>query len=55
MEQHLSRKKTPPANQVTLPKPPADDAVVRSPFVIDATTDHGYQATSTLAGSFAIM
>jgi len=37
--------------QVTGPTPPAEDAVVLSPFVVDATTDTGYQATSTLAGS----
>lgn len=41
--------------QTTPPAAPADEtkdeAIVLSPFVVDATKDTGYQATSTLAGS----
>ena len=37
--------------QGTSPKPAQEDAVVLSPFFVDATTDRGYQASSTLSGS----
>ncbi len=30
---------------------PADDTIVLSPFLVDASKDHGYAATNTLAGS----
>src|SRR5687767_13131668 len=44
--------------QVAQPIPPEDpqarndeDVVILSPFVVDASQDQGYRATSTLAGS----
>ncbi len=41
------------AAQAVSPKPATagEDAVVLSPFVVDSSSDRGYQATSTLAGS----
>jgi outer membrane receptor protein involved in Fe transport len=38
-------------SQAVAPKPPAEEAVVMSPFVVDAAEDSGYQASATLSGS----
>jgi len=37
--------------QAVAPRPPAEEAVVLSPFVVDAAEDRGYQASATLSGS----
>ena len=40
-----------PANNATPSAPPAGEAIVLSPFQVDASTEKGYLATQTLSGT----